>query len=95
MSRLDTSTPIVELPQRRMLRLDLRRGTCVRVLAGSAWVTVEGDPEDRFLERGECVRIARTGRTVVEALRPATLEVRRATTMLDLLCRSLGLRTAT
>lgn len=90
MTLLQDLTPIVELPRQRMLILHLRRGSCLRVLAGTAWVTAEGDPKDSFLEQGECLRIERTGRTVVEALQPATLEVQPPTSILEVLRRSLG-----
>lgn len=48
----------------------------VRSLAGTVWVTVEGDIEDRVLAAGESFVRARPGRVAMMALGPARVRIR-------------------
>jgi hypothetical protein len=50
-------------------------GVEVRVLAGSVWMTREGDPEDHVLDAPDAFASTRPGRLVVFALGPARVDV--------------------
>lgn len=50
---LDLHQALVPLTSPVPLRLQSARGTRVRSLAGTLWVTVDGEHEDHVLERGE------------------------------------------
>ncbi len=52
------------------------RGVELRVLDGIVWVTIEGEMDDRFLQTGDSLSAAGSGRVVFEALRgPARVEL--------------------
>lgn len=53
----------------RFTRLQLRAGTRVRGLSGSAWLTADGDPRDIVLEPCEEWVLERDGRILATALR--------------------------
>lgn len=55
--RLDLHQALVPLTSPVPLRLHAARGTRVRSLAGTLWVTVDGEQEDHILERGESLLI--------------------------------------
>jgi hypothetical protein len=54
---LDIHQALVPLLSPVPLRLVAARGTRVRSLAGTLWVTIDGDLEDRVLEHGESLLI--------------------------------------
>lgn len=67
---------IVDTPQARLpilpgqvIRLDLLAGSRLRALAGSAWVTMDGDPRDFVLAGEEELRLDADHRVLVCALR--------------------------
>ena len=73
-------------PTPRQLRarevFDIRdgKGLAVRCLAGSLWITQDGDTDDVVLKAGECFVLDRRGLALVSApVTPATLVVERAT----------------
>ena len=73
-------------PTPRQLRarevLDIRngKGLAVRCLAGSLWITQDGDSDDVVLKAGECFVLDRGGLALVSApLGSATLVVEKAT----------------
>lgn len=51
--QLNLHQALVPLTSPAPLRLQSARGTRVRSMAGTLWVTVDGDATDRVLERGE------------------------------------------
>jgi hypothetical protein len=61
-------TRTVDLAPRQLLVLADRRGTRIKVLSGRAWLTEEGQPDDRFAQPGEELRVTRRGRAIVEAI---------------------------
>jgi hypothetical protein len=89
-----SSTPhgplAVDLPPGGTVALRLARGALVRVLAGRAWITQEGDAHDWFLRCGESLRLPRTGRVVIEALSAVAIVVDRAEGTLDTRARRLA-----
>ena len=48
-----------------LVRIEDGRGTMVRVVSGSVWITEEGDPRDRFMAAGARLAIASAGVTLV------------------------------
>ena len=64
----------VNLGYEQMLVIDAGDGTRVRVLHGATWLTGEGEPDDLVLGAGQDRQLHR-GRTVIEALQPATVEL--------------------
>ena len=62
---------LAELPSRRPLE--------VASAAGTLWLTLDGDPRDLVLERGERVLIEARGRVIASAFDAAVVEVRAGT----------------
>ena len=58
----------VLLPRGVTARLSARRGDRVECLAGTLWVTQDGDPRDVVLGAGDGFTVDRDGRTLVSAL---------------------------
>lgn len=52
-----------------------REEVLVECVAGSVWITCEGDPEDHVLAAGERVRTTRRGKLVTLALEPARVRI--------------------
>lgn len=69
----DEHTKIWELAPREILRLDGARGTTVRVTRGTLWLTLENDPRDIVLSKGESFTIDRGGLTLIEAQTSVTV----------------------
>jgi hypothetical protein len=73
-----------QLPRQLRARevLDIRngQGLAVRCLAGSLWITQDGDTDDVVLKAGECFVLDRRGLALVSApISPATVVVEKAT----------------
>lgn len=70
-------------PAGRALRLEAGQhlvlhdaaGSLVKVTAGAAWITQEGDIKDNFVASGECFLVERPGETLVAPTSRATLRV--------------------
>jgi hypothetical protein len=62
-----TRKTVLELPPQRPLD--------VRSAGGTVWLTLDGDPRDLVLERGERVLIEARGRVLAYAFDDAVLEV--------------------
>lgn len=56
-----------------MVVIDDGREMLVYVWEGLVWVTQEGEAADRVLKRGDWMRVARGGRTVISALAPSAV----------------------
>jgi hypothetical protein len=59
---------LVPLTSPMPLRLAGARGTRVRSLAGTLWVTIDGDLRDQVLERGEALVIDSDAEVLVSPL---------------------------
>ena len=66
-----TSLP---LSRRQIHRIDDARGLRIRCREGSVWVTVDGDPRDYVLERGQSFD-PKGGPTLVYALADARVDL--------------------
>lgn len=64
----------IDLGYEQMMIFDDGRGERVRVLYGATWLTQEGDAEDAVLRPGTELRLS-GGRTLIEALEPAQLQI--------------------
>jgi len=58
------------------IHLDDACGRTVRCLAGSLWITHDGDPKDVIVEAGESYHVASCERMIVHALRESALRMR-------------------
>jgi hypothetical protein len=65
----------VDLGYDQLLVLEGRRGTRVRVLYGSLWLTEEGTSQDVFAGSGDEVALKARGRAVIEGLGVARVQV--------------------
>ncbi|MBK0392444.1 DUF2917 domain-containing protein [Ramlibacter algicola] len=66
------------LPARTLAELPSRRPLEVASAGGTLWLTLDGDPRDLVLERGERVLIEAPGRVIAQAFDAAVLELRTA-----------------
>lgn len=65
--RSESQSPLrIELPSGRLLRLYAARGSALRVLHGTVWITAEACLEDWFLGPGECHEVTCDGLVLVE-----------------------------
>ena len=64
------------LAARTLAELPARRPLEVASVAGALWLTLDGDPRDLVLERGERVLIEAPGRVIAQAFDAALLELR-------------------
>jgi uncharacterized protein YaiE (UPF0345 family) len=55
------------------IRFDDACGRTVHCLAGSLWITHDGDPKDVIVEAGESYQVASRERMIVHALRESAL----------------------
>jgi hypothetical protein len=65
----------IDLDHEQLLVLQDRSGTRVRVLSGGVWLTEEGEPDDRFAWGGEELLLGARGRSVLEGIGQARIEV--------------------
>ena len=65
----------VTLDPQRLLVITKRPGTRIKVLSGRVWMTEEGQTGDQFAAAGEELRTLQRGRSVVEALGSARVQV--------------------
>jgi hypothetical protein len=66
---------VVELERGALLPLHDGAGATLACLDGDLWITQEHDGQDVLLRAGESLRLARNGRTVVQALSAARVAV--------------------
>ena len=72
---LNLDHPTLALEVGQVVSLDDLAGTRISALLGSLWVTYEDSRKDLILAPGESMVIARGGRTVVQALQPALVNL--------------------
>lgn len=65
----------LQMAAAELLALDGIRGTRLRCVEGSVWLTLDGDPRDVFLHPGDDFVVDRGGATLLHALAPTRLEV--------------------
>jgi hypothetical protein len=68
-------SPAVHLAQGQVLTLDDAAGARISSRAGTLWVTEEGAFTDHIVESGASFTLRRDGRTVVQALAPALVDI--------------------
>ncbi len=73
---LTVETPRLSLAEGEFLRLDDARGLRIQPAGGPLWITEEGEPRDFVVAAGETFVISRDGRTLVQAMGPALVDLR-------------------
>jgi len=69
-----------QLRAREVLNIRNGKGLAVRCLAGSLWITQDGDNDDVVVKAGQCFQLDRGGLALVSApIGPATVVVEKAT----------------
>jgi hypothetical protein len=58
-----------------IMRIEDGRGMRVHVREGAVWITQEGDRRDYYISAGGSLRLTRDGRTVIAAVRHASIAV--------------------
>ena len=76
--RLELQRSVVCLEAGQVLSLDDALGTRLAAQRGTLWVTEEGEARDHIVEPGATFLIARAGRTVVQAMEPASISLHHA-----------------
>ena len=102
-AKAETLEPLMDRPDTLTLERDrfatLRGASQIRVTHGSLWLTVDGEPDDVFLEPGQGVALPAGARVLVQAvhaparavvLRPATLRERLRAGWQNLIHRPAG-----
>lgn len=68
---LNVEAPVLALETGQVVTLDDAAGTRICARSGTVWVTEEGNRDDYIVAPGQCLVVARDGRTLVQALQPA------------------------
>lgn len=79
MNKRMATVKTINLGYEQMLVIDAGDGSRLRVLHGATWLTGEGELDDVVLGAGQ-ERTLRQGRSVVQALAPASVELTRPPT---------------
>jgi hypothetical protein len=72
------NAPVLELREGQVMTLVDAEGTRIVPRHGAVWVTQEGDRRDHIVTEGEALVVLRGGRTVVQALQSASVEIHEA-----------------
>ncbi len=72
---LNLDRPTFTLDTGQVVSLDDLAGTRISAILGTVWVTYEDNRKDLVLAPGESLVIAQDGRTVVQALQPALVNL--------------------
>ena len=72
---LNLDRPVLALDAGQVLSLDDAAGARISVRLGAVWVTYEGSLKDVVLSPGESLVVAKDGRTLVQALKPAYVSI--------------------
>jgi hypothetical protein len=77
--RLSLQQQVIQLVENQPLAFRGARGVDIECTAGRVWLTVDGQPGDFFLARGERLRIASDGLALVEGLPAGAVRLLRQT----------------
>ena len=75
---LSLKTPLLALEPGQVVTLDDAQGTRIVARSGTVWVTEEGESRDHIVGPGDALIVARSGRTVVQALKSAWISLTEA-----------------
>ena len=73
--RLELNRPTLSLATGEVLALDDAAGRRICARSGTVWVTLEGVHDDHIVADGDCLVVARDGRTLVQALAPSVVAI--------------------
>lgn len=74
---LQLEAPVLAMETGQLLCLDDARGTSIQSRLGTVWITEEGELRDFVVGPGEAFLVTRPGRTLVQAMAPARVALRR------------------
>jgi hypothetical protein len=74
---LQLEAPVLALEAGQLVSLDDACGTSIHSRLGTVWITEEGEPRDFVVGPGEAFLVTRAGRTLVQAMAPAHVALRR------------------
>jgi hypothetical protein len=69
--QVNAQAPVLFLEHGEVLTLDDARGVRIGARTGMVWVTQEGRFQDDIVSPGDAIVVANSGRTLVQALKPA------------------------
>ena len=72
---LQLKAPLISLEPGQVVTLDDAQGTRIVARSGTVWVTEEGEARDHIVGPGDALVVARAGRTIVQALKPAWISL--------------------
>jgi hypothetical protein len=72
---LQLKAPTLALKQGEIVTLDDAQGVPIAASTGTIWVTQEGLYRDDIVGPGDCLVVARPGRTIVQALRSGWITI--------------------
>ncbi len=72
---LRSDTAVLALKPGEIVTLDDAAGTSVRARCGSIWVTEEGERTDFVLNAGDSRVIAKSGRTLIQAMQTSWISI--------------------
>ncbi|HUQ29060.1 MAG TPA: DUF2917 domain-containing protein [Usitatibacter sp.] len=73
--QLGMKSPLLSLEAGQVVTLDDAQGTRILARSGTVWVTEEGENRDHIVGPGDALVVARPGRTLVQALKPAWISL--------------------
>ena len=73
--QLQLKAPLLALEAGQVVTLDDAQGTRIVARSGTVWVTEEGENRDHIVGPGDALVLARSGRTVVQALKTAWISL--------------------
>jgi hypothetical protein len=73
--QLNTRSPLLSLDAGQVVTLDDAVGTRIVARSGTLWVTEEAGSKDHIVRPGDALIVARPGRTVIQALQPASISL--------------------
>jgi hypothetical protein len=73
--QLQLTKPSFALAAGEVVSLDDAQGMRILARSGTVWVTEEGEARDHVVDAGDALVVARPGRTVVQALKPAWISL--------------------
>ena len=73
--QLHLKAPLLALEPGQVVTLDDAQGTRIVARSGTVWITEEGENRDYIVGPGDALVVARSGRTIVQALQSAWISL--------------------
>lgn len=72
---LKSDTAVLELQPGQIITLDDAEGTSIRARCGTVWITEEGEQDDFVLNAGDNRIVAKSGRTLIQAIHTSWISI--------------------